>query len=677
MRLTLSSPISRVFLSLCWALYSIIAESGTELGANKAHTGIPLCRQGTHSHSCQSLISGQSRYSPGKQIPNSFSWVLDPAKENTSQSAPAELPTLGDWQGLLEELSDTLSQLSLNDQDDNGNIEPLLLSNTAEEESEDESGEVTEPQSFAESLLSITTETGKSCYRFKNESMMDGTLITGSTATVVEQESCADHTYDHKDVLAYAFRTVYGKDTDTSYVRGVDLATDKPNASPNASTTGSGNGYKKPNYTVLLGNAARVFNTKLYASLPQHNKFLVKVRDKEKCRLVLKSGNPDHYQGSHYGVITSATVGADGDTEDADERVQYFRQNLEQTGYCYFTKKHLFSGSTKYPLPSAKASERKIGRGGNGFVFTIFHNRKEYAVKKTIFRSNEVSVHTALKHKNILRLDAILIGDEHERHKGKFYCFYFMPKMDYDLRTILSIKDAGSLKNVYSNTREDPAKWQSAFNNIKFILGKTLEALSYIHKNGYIHRDIKASNIMVKMACKCAPLYCDCPGGYQVKLGDFDSAGPVPGLGITEPTDQIIKFASILPLGTPGYRAPEVSMHIVLAGPYETLYTTSVDMWSFGCLCMNLSIGKTPAIRQREEASLLLSRSRHICGEGGNKLWRKITKYSDLEDRIAFKDDKIFLNIIKQCLAVDPKKRFSSQDLVETGYFKTKPQSKN
>ena len=47
----------------------------------------------------------------------------------------------------------------------------------------------------------------------------------------------------------------------------------------------------------------------------------------------------------------------------------------------------------------------------------------------------------------------------------------------------------------------------------------------------------------------------------KVKLGDFDSAGTVPGLGITEPTDQVIKFASILPLGTPGYRAPEVAMY--------------------------------------------------------------------------------------------------------------------
>ena len=41
-------------------------------------------------------------------------------------------------------------------------------------------------------------------------------------------------------------------------------------------------------------------------------------------------------------------------------------------------------------------------------------------------------------------------------------------------------------------------------------------------------------------------------------------------------------------------------MHITLSGPYETLYTFAVDMWSFGCLCLNICIGKTAALRQRE-----------------------------------------------------------------------------
>jgi len=36
----------------------------------------------------------------------------------------------------------------------------------------------------------------------------------------------------------------------------------------------------------------------------------------------------------------------------------------------------------KYPLPSKKAVALKVGKGGNGIVFLIFHSGKEYAVKK-------------------------------------------------------------------------------------------------------------------------------------------------------------------------------------------------------------------------------------------------------------------------------------------------------
>ena len=43
-----------------------------------------------------------------------------------------------------------------------------------------------------------------------------------------------------------------------------------------------------------------------------------------------------------------------------------------------------FTGDKKYPLPSRKAAAVKLGKGGNGFVFSIFHNGKEYAVKKVI-----------------------------------------------------------------------------------------------------------------------------------------------------------------------------------------------------------------------------------------------------------------------------------------------------
>jgi len=33
-------------------------------------------------------------------------------------------------------------------------------------------------------------------------------------------------------------------------------------------------------------------------------------------------------------------------------------------------------------VPAGKAVNSKIGKGGNGFVFTMYHDRKQYAVKK-------------------------------------------------------------------------------------------------------------------------------------------------------------------------------------------------------------------------------------------------------------------------------------------------------
>ena len=61
-------------------------------------------------------------------------------------------------------------------------------------------------------------------------------------------------------------------------------------------TSGSHGCYLKSSYPVLVGNTVRTYNTKLYASLPQQNKYMVKQRVQDasgatKIKLVLLSSN--------------------------------------------------------------------------------------------------------------------------------------------------------------------------------------------------------------------------------------------------------------------------------------------------------------------------------------------------------------------------------------------------
>lgn len=52
-----------------------------------------------------------------------------------------------------------------------------------------------------------------------------------------------------------------------------------------------------------------------------------------------------------------------------------------------------------------------------------------------------------------------------------------------------------------------------------------------------------------------------------------------------------------------------------MSGPYATLYTTAIDMWSFGCLCLNIWIDKTGELKQREKLTLVVTNSSHMFSE--------------------------------------------------------------
>lgn len=98
--------------------------------------------------------------------------------------------------------------------------------------------------------------------------------------------------------------------------------------------------------------------------------------------------------------------------------------------------------------------------------------------------------------------------------------------------------------------------------HIKFIVYQILRGLRVIHSANVIHRDLKPSNILINWAC-------------EVKICDFGLARIV-GSELLELESNLTEYVA-----TRWYRAPEIML-------LQAMYSTSVDLWSVGCILAEL-----------------------------------------------------------------------------------------
>ena len=54
---------------------------------------------------------------------------------------------------------------------------------------------------------------------------------------------------------------------------------------------------------------------------------------------------------------------------------------------------------------------------------------------------------------------------------------------------------------------EKREQWEVVLVNVKHVLRSVLKALDYMHSQGLVHTDIKASNILIKMSCQCTEVF--------------------------------------------------------------------------------------------------------------------------------------------------------------------------
>ncbi|KAJ1685729.1 hypothetical protein LUZ63_017119 [Rhynchospora breviuscula] len=238
----------------------------------------------------------------------------------------------------------------------------------------------------------------------------------------------------------------------------------------------------------------------------------------------------------------------------------------------------------------------------------------------------EAKAMALLSHPNILRAHCSFIVDQH-------------------LWVVMPFMAAGSLQSILSSSFPDGLPEQS----VAVVLKETLHALSYLHGQGHIHRDIKAGNILV-----------DSDG--SVKLADFGVSASIyeaqhsSSSGLLRVSAAPASFFNEM-AGTPYWMAPEV-IHSHIG------YGVKADIWSFGITALELAHGRPPLSHLPLSKSLMMRITNQLRFEDAHDKGDKDSPKKKKKFSKAFKD------MVASCLAQDPAKRPTADKLLKHPFFK-------
>ncbi|KAH8702497.1 MAP kinase [Talaromyces proteolyticus] len=212
-----------------------------------------------------------------------------------------------------------------------------------------------------------------------------------------------------------------------------------------------------------------------------------------------------------------------------------------------------------------------IGEGSFGSVFLALHaiTGELMAVKQvdlpsatkgTEFDKRKNNMVTALKHEIEL-----LQG----MHHPNIVQYLGTSADDHNLNIFLEYVPGGSIAEMLKqyNTFQEPL--------IRNFVRQILAGLSYLHSRDIIHRDIKGANILV-----------DNKGG--IKISDF---------GISKRVEASAMLGSSAVSGRGHLHRPSLQGSVYWMAPEvvrQTAHTKKADIWSLGCLVVEMFIGAHP-----------------------------------------------------------------------------------
>ncbi len=283
-----------------------------------------------------------------------------------------------------------------------------------------------------------------------------------------------------------------------------------------------------------------------------------------------------------------------------------------------------------------------VGEGAYGIVYKCknketgkyvaikkFKETEDELVKKTMKR--ELKMLQQLKHENIVEFQESFI------HKNNlFLVFEFLEK------------------NLLEVLEESPNGLSPKL--IRSFIFQMCKAVSYLHKNNMIHRDVKPENLLIdeKMNLKL----CDFGFARKIKLDKKNNN-----------QDSMTDYVA-----TRWYRAPEI-----LLG--STRYGVQADMWSMGCIFGELLGGKpmfpgTSTLSQinkvlevtgmpsREDIESINSELAPTMIE--NIVVKKTNSLKNLYPKASAEE----LDLLKKLLQFNPNKRINVYQALEHEYIK-------
>uniref|UniRef100_A0A0K2V458 cyclin-dependent kinase n=1 Tax=Lepeophtheirus salmonis TaxID=72036 RepID=A0A0K2V458_LEPSM len=247
----------------------------------------------------------------------------------------------------------------------------------------------------------------------------------------------------------------------------------------------------------------------------------------------------------------------------------------------------------------------------------------------------EINTLLIAQHPNVVTVREIVVGSNMDK------IFIVMDFVEHDLKSLME------------TMREKKQSFLSG--EVKCLMIQLLKAISHLHDNWILHRDLKSSNLLLSH-------------NGILKVGDFGLA--------REYGSPLKPYTAIVV--TLWYRAPEL-----LLGIKE--YTTHVDIWSIGCLFGEFLLME-PLFPGKSDIDQL-NRIFKLLGTPHEKIWpgynnlpavqkMKFGDYPISHLRSQFPSQTLSehgLYLLKRFFTYDPTKRISCEEALQMEYFRESP----